>query len=67
MSNTIIPGSAPNLIVGIMKMNCPACREGSVFTDPNPYNWRQMGSMHEKCSVCGENLSAVPGLYCVVA
>ncbi|MBK6839568.1 MAG: DUF983 domain-containing protein [Bacteroidetes bacterium] len=63
MSNTIIPVSAPNLIVGIMKMKCPACREGSVFTDPNPYHWSRMGSMHEKCSVCGENFRHEPGFY----
>ncbi|HRH65364.1 MAG TPA: DUF983 domain-containing protein [Bacteroidia bacterium] len=63
MSETTLNTPAPNLMLGILSMKCPACREGKIFVDPNPYHLSKMGHMHERCSACGENFRHEPGFY----
>lgn len=63
MSDTTQTPAIPNVILAIGTMKCPACRKGEIFKNTNPYHLSQMGDMHEKCPVCGENFRHEPGFY----
>ncbi len=49
-------------LYSILKRKCPACHEGKFFIS-NPYDLKNTGRIHEKCSVCGEKFSKEPGFY----
>jgi hypothetical protein len=55
--------SKPSIFKGIISMHCPACRQGKIFIDPNPYHLSKMGDMYEKCEVCGQLYRPEPGFY----
>lgn len=42
---------------------CPRCREGNLFTNPNPYNLKHVGHMPINCQVCGQDFRIEPGFY----
>jgi hypothetical protein len=44
-------------------MRCPTCRKGDVFLKPNPYDLKNVGYIHDVCSVCGQNFRPEPGFY----
>jgi hypothetical protein len=48
---------------GILKMRCPSCRRSPMFTDPNPYHWKNMGKMNTICPECGYPLDPEAGYY----
>jgi len=53
----------PSLLLSILKMKCPVCREGAVFQNPNPYLLRSLGDIHTLCPVCRQNFRPEPGFY----
>lgn len=44
-------------------MRCPNCRKGHMFSEPNPYKMKTVGTMPEKCPVCNQPFSLEPGFY----
>jgi uncharacterized protein (DUF983 family) len=53
----------PSLIWSILTNRCPRCRRGSLFTSSNPYNFRIMMRMPERCEVCGQPFELQTGFY----
>ena len=52
-----------NLLASILTNKCPRCREGNLFTDPNPYHLKQTMKMPESCPVCGQKMELHTGFY----
>lgn len=42
---------------------CPRCREGKLFSNPNPYNFKSTMDMPEHCPVCGQRYELQTGFY----
>lgn len=55
--------AAKSKLVSVLTNRCPACREGKLFTDKNPYNLGSLTSMPDACTVCGEDFKREPGFY----
>ncbi len=53
----------PSLLSGLIKCRCPRCREGYLFSNPNPYNIATINEMPEQCPVCGLDLVQEAGFY----
>ena len=51
------------LVMSIAKCKCARCRQGDMFVDRNPYNFKRTMKMHEKCAVCGQAFSLEVGFY----
>ena len=51
------------LISSMLTNRCPRCREGKLFTQPNPYNFGKMMDMPEHCPVCGQKYELQTGFY----
>lgn len=51
-----------NMLYSIFKMKCPQCHEGDFFVS-SPYDFKNSGKIHEKCSECGCEYSKEPGFY----
>mgnify|MGYP000539214622 FL=1 len=46
----------------ILKRKYPHCHEGDFFTG-HPYNLKQIGDIHETCSVCNVTYTPETGFY----
>jgi uncharacterized protein (DUF983 family) len=46
-----------------LNIKCPACREGNLFVNPNPYNFSHITKANKACPNCGENFVKEPGFY----
>ena len=55
--------SNTSLISGVLAMQCPACRSHAVFATSNPYDLKNIGSMHPICPNCGSSNRVEPGFY----
>ncbi|HMH32584.1 MAG TPA: hypothetical protein VK543_06110 [Puia sp.] len=55
--------SKPNYFWSMLTMKCPRCRRGSMFTNSNPWNLKQMLKMPEKCPVCGQPFELEVGFW----
>jgi hypothetical protein len=53
----------PAMFKGILYMRCPSCRKSPMYTDANPYNWKNMGKMNQICPVCGYAIDPEAGYY----
>ncbi len=53
----------PNYLETLFRQKCPRCREGSLFTDKNPYHLKTLFKMHSHCPVCGQRTEIEPGFY----
>lgn len=53
----------PGLIGSVLLNRCPRCREGRLFTNPNPYDLRTTMRMPEHCPVCGQAFELQTGFY----
>lgn len=51
------------LLASIMTNRCPRCRQGKLFTDPNPYHLKTTMRMPERCPVCGQPYELETGFY----
>lgn len=54
---------AKGLIPSILKMRCPKCREGHMFTVKSLYTLKGIFKMPEQCEVCGQKMEIEPGFY----
>ncbi|PZP43025.1 MAG: DUF983 domain-containing protein [Pseudopedobacter saltans] len=52
-----------NLLSNILQCKCPKCREGKLFTQPNPYKLKEVLSMHHECPVCKQPTEIEVGFY----
>lgn len=52
-----------SLIISVLGNRCPRCREGRLFTSPNPYDFRTTMRMPEHCPVCGQPFELQTGFY----
>ncbi|MGL2966547.1 DUF983 domain-containing protein [Flavobacterium sp. XGLA_31] len=47
----------------ILTGSCPRCQEENMYTDPNPYNLKNIYNMHEECSHCGLHYKIEPSFF----
>lgn len=50
-------------LYSILHLKCPRCHEGDLFLRPNPWNFKTMLDMPDKCKNCGQDLRIEPGFY----
>ncbi|MCF0057998.1 DUF983 domain-containing protein [Dyadobacter sp. CY356] len=50
-------------IVNVVRMRCPRCHQGKLFTKQNPYSLKDGLKMPDNCSVCGQDFKIEPGFY----
>lgn len=53
----------PNHLVSLLKMKCPSCRKGNMFTQKSIFPLRNLLAMPEKCPVCGQKMELQVGFY----
>ena len=56
-------GAKRGLMTSVLTNRCPHCREGKLFSQPNPYNFKHMMDMPEHCPVCGQKYELQTGFY----
>lgn len=49
-------------LYSIFTFTCPQCQEGKFFK-AHPYNLKEVGNLHEHCSVCGLKYEKEVGFY----
>lgn len=47
----------------ILKLKCPRCHEGDLFLTRNPYSYRNIDAMPDRCPVCDQKYWPEPGFY----
>lgn len=52
-----------SLVGSVLTNRCPRCREGKLFTNPNPYHLKTTMRMPEHCPVCGQVYELQKGFY----
>ena len=52
-----------SLVASVLTNRCPKCREGKLFTNPNPYDFRTTMRMPGHCPVCGQAFELQTGFY----
>lgn len=55
--------SKTGLLKSLLTNRCPRCRDGKLFSNPNPYNFRYTMDMPEHCPVCGQRYELQTGFY----
>jgi len=50
-------------LISILRFKCPKCHKGSLFVDPNPFHFKNVSKMPEKCPCCGQRTELEPGFY----
>lgn len=55
--------SSRGLLHSVLANRCPRCREGHLFTNPNPFALRETMRMPEHCPVCGQAFELQTGFY----
>ncbi len=53
----------PGLLWSVLANRCPHCRQGKLFSDPNPYDLKNTMKMPEHCPVCGQLYELQTGFY----
>src|SRR5688572_28393521 len=53
----------PALLPSILRMKCPCCRKGRMFTNPSIFPLSQLLDMPERCEICGQKMELEPGFY----
>ena len=53
----------PSLAGAILKMNCPSCRKGKMYTQDSIFPLGKMMEMPEHCPVCGQKMELQVGFY----
>jgi uncharacterized protein (DUF983 family) len=57
------PFSKGKKLYSIVHHKCPCCQQGNLFKDRNPYHFKMLDKMPEKCTVCGEDFQRETGFY----
>lgn len=52
----------PNYISALLKLKCPHCRQGDMFTHKHSFT-RKFMQMNENCPVCGQPMEIEPSFY----
>ncbi len=52
-----------NKIDATIKMKCPRCHEGDLFETKNPFLWKKLTKMHDKCSNCNLKYERETGFF----
>lgn len=55
--------SDPGLMPAIVKMKCPNCRKGNMFTNKSIFPLNKLLEMPEHCSECGQKFELEVGFY----
>ena len=63
MMSAPLNNKKPSLLVSMCKTQCPRCRRGKMFKDPNPYHLKHFMKMNDKCGVCGQHFDLEVGFY----
>ena len=50
-------------IASIVRLKCPRCRKGNLFTKSNPYTFKNGLDMPDRCPVCNQDFKIEPGFY----
>lgn len=58
-----MPTKTPGLLTSMLKMKCPNCRKGDMFTNKSIFPLGQMLDMPKKCGVCGQKMELEVGFY----
>lgn len=53
----------PGLIWSVLTQKCPRCRLGAMFSNPNPWNLKEMTKMPQHCQVCGQRFELEIGFW----
>lgn len=55
--------SDPGLVTSMVKMKCPNCRKGNMFTNKSIFPLSKLLDMPEHCSECGQKFELEVGFY----
>jgi len=50
-------------IYSVVRLKCPRCHRGKLFTNPNPYSMKDMLKMPDRCPECNQDFQIEPGFY----
>lgn len=50
-------------LYSILKLKCPHCHEGELFSEKGLLRFKKILEMPEKCSVCGQKYEIEPGFW----
>lgn len=53
----------PNLLPSVLKNKCPRCRKGDLFKNKNPYRFKKLFAMYDRCPVCGQKTEIEVGFW----
>mgnify|MGYP001556032264 FL=1 len=53
----------PGLVWSVLSQKCPRCRRGAMFSNPNPWNLKEMTKMPRNCPVCGQQFELEIGFW----
>jgi uncharacterized protein (DUF983 family) len=53
----------PKALSSILKMKCPNCRKGNMYTNKSILPLKQMMDMPNRCPVCGQKMEIEVGFY----
>jgi uncharacterized protein (DUF983 family) len=53
----------PGFLWSLLTQKCPHCREGNMFTNPNPWHLRTMLKMPPRCTECGQLFELEVGFW----
>lgn len=52
-----------NRAISILRLKCPKCSKGDLFTKKGLLRYSQILEMHENCSNCGQKYCIEPGFW----
>ena len=53
----------PALLPSVLKMKCPNCRKGHMFTNSSIFPLKDLLKMPDHCDVCGQKMEIEVGFY----
>jgi len=58
-----MPNASSTRFENIIKSKCPKCHIGYLFKNKNPYNFKAIFKMNDRCSNCRQSFSPEPRFY----
>jgi uncharacterized protein (DUF983 family) len=50
-------------LYSVLRLKCPRCRKGNLFSKTNPYSFKGSLDMPDSCPACGQDFKIEPGFY----
>ena len=50
-------------LYSVVRLKCPRCHKGNLFTKQNPYSLKDSLKMPGRCPVCNQDFQIEPGFY----